>query len=60
MAVDRSNSKESLSEIPKDTFGIDLASGRPGNKDDHKKNAILPDIGGTPVARDKASTEKYA
>jgi hypothetical protein len=60
MAVDRSNSKESLSEIPKDTFGIDLASGRPGNKDDHKKNAILPDIGGTPVARDKASTAKYA
>ena len=60
MAISKTDIDESLNKIPKDSFGIDLASGRPGNKDDHKKNAILPDIGGKPVARDKASTAKYA
>jgi len=60
MAISKTDIDGSLDKIPKDTFGIDLASGRPGNKDDHKKNAILPDIGGKPVARDKPSTAKYA
>lgn len=60
MAISKTDIDESLNKIPKDSFGIDLASGRPGNKDDHKKNAILPDIGGKPVARDKASTAKFA
>jgi hypothetical protein len=60
MAISKTDIDGSLDKIPKDSFGIDLASGRPGNKDDHKKNAILPDIGGNPVARDKPSTAKFA